>query len=147
MGRGQTNRQTYRQTDRHRDPVGRFGEKWHQTCDRWLVTPNIWNVTPDMWHVGEVNLVSNFQLPCLYGLGMKVHWRYFHKGRLSDSMNQLITKVFVEQPPGCTGSVNTVKYTILVNSLQFPVYCSRVYNFQSVNCTVYSAQCTIYSAV
>ena len=38
-----------------------------------------------MWHVlhdrlGEVNLLSKFQLRSSYSLRVKVYWRYFHKG-------------------------------------------------------------------
>ena len=45
----------------------------------------MWHVTRDKWHVthdrcGEVKLLSKFQLPSSYGLGVKVFWRYFHKG-------------------------------------------------------------------
>ena len=59
------------------------------TRDMWHVTRDMWHVTHDMWHLtrdrnGEVNLLSKFQLPSSYGLGMKVCRRYFHKPSLSE---------------------------------------------------------------
>ena len=48
------------------------GEMWHMTHSRW----------------GKVNLVSQFQLPSSYGLGVKVFWRYFHKGWVTEWINK-----------------------------------------------------------
>ena len=78
----------------------------HVTCEIWHVTCNMWNMICDMWHMtrdrwGKVNLLSKFQLPSYYGLGVKVFQRYFHKGSLRDwikQINELMTNVFVEQP-------------------------------------------------
>ena len=64
-----------------------------KTCD-------MWHMTHDRW--GKVNLLSKFQLRSFHGLGLKVFWRYFHKGWLTDLlielMNEWMTKGFVEQP-------------------------------------------------
>ena len=57
------------------------------TCDTWHLTPDTWHMTRDMWHMtggGDVNFLSKFWLPSSYGLGVKVLWRYFHKGSLTD---------------------------------------------------------------
>ena len=40
---------------------------------------------------GEVNLLSKFQHPSTYGLGVNVFWTYFQKGWLSQLINQLIS--------------------------------------------------------
>ena len=88
-------------------------DMWHMTCDTWHVTHDTWHVTcntrgggvnilskcqlpcSDTWHVTHdtwqvshntqkvVNIVSKFQLPSSYGLGVKVFWRYFHKRSLT----------------------------------------------------------------
>ena len=49
------------------------------------MTNDMRHQTHDMW--GEVNLPSKVQLPTSYGLGMKVCCEYFHKGSVSDLMN------------------------------------------------------------
>ena len=73
------------------------------TCGTWHVTRDMWHVTRDMWHVTcdmlwGVNILSKFQLPSSYGLWFMIFWRFGGKGWLTDSINQSITKVFVEQP-------------------------------------------------
>ena len=57
---------------------------WHLTPDTWHLTPDTWHLTPDIWHVsgypqGVVNIVSKFQLPSSYGLGVKEFWRHPNK--------------------------------------------------------------------
>ena len=69
------------------------------TPDMWHLTPESWHMTCDLWHVsrdtqGVMNIVSKFQVPSFFGLGVKVSWRLWTKG----SPTQLITKVFIEQP-------------------------------------------------
>ena len=59
---------------------------------------DMWHLTPDTWQVGEVNLLSKFQLPSLHTSVLKVFWRYFHKVWLTEWLNEWMTKVFVEQP-------------------------------------------------
>ena len=66
-----------------------------KTCDMWHVTCVMWLVTCDTWW--GVTILSKCQPPSFYSLGMKVIWRYFHKG-INQLINQLMTKVFVEQP-------------------------------------------------
>ena len=46
-----------------------------------------------MWHVVGVKILSKFELPSSYGLGVIMLWRLGGKGRLSRWI-----KVFVEQP-------------------------------------------------
>ena len=61
----------------------------------WHMTHYMWHVTHDTWHVtggGEGNLLSMFQLPSFYGLGVKDSWRYFHKGSMNDWVDYLINK-------------------------------------------------------
>ena len=56
------------------------------TCDMWHVTRDVWHMIHDRW--GEVNLLSKFQLPsCSLWEYVKVFWRYFHKGSLTDLIN------------------------------------------------------------
>ena len=43
-------------------------DSWH---DMWNMTHDTWHITCD--RVGEVNLLSKFQLPSSYGLGVKVN--------------------------------------------------------------------------
>ena len=76
---------------------------WHLTFDMWHVTCNTWHVTHDMWHMtrdmfGGVNILSKFQLPSSYGLWFMILWRSGGKGWLSKSVNQWITRLFIEQP-------------------------------------------------
>ena len=58
---------------------------WHLTCDMWHVTCDTWHITRD--RLGEVNLLSKCQPSSSFGLGIKVFWRYFHKG-LTDWPNE-----------------------------------------------------------
>ena len=60
---------------------------WYLTCDRWQVTNDMWHVTCDMWR--EVNILSKFQVPSSYGLGVKVFWRYLNK-MMTDWLDYLI---------------------------------------------------------
>ena len=53
------------------------------------MTPDTWHMTHDMWHMLGVNILSKFQLPSSYGLGLTVFWRYFGK-RLTQWLNQSI---------------------------------------------------------
>ena len=61
-------------------------DTWHMTHDMWQVT-----------HDGGVNILSKFQLPSSCGLAVKVFWRFGGNGSLIESVNQLITRLFVEQ--------------------------------------------------
>ena len=36
----------------------------------WHLTPDTWHLTLDMWHLEGVNILSEFQLPSSYGLGV-----------------------------------------------------------------------------
>ena len=87
-------------------PVTSFTSLKKKSCDMWHVTRGLWYMTRGMWHLtremwGDVNLLSKFQLPSSYSLGVKVCWRYFHRGSVSDLknewMNELMRGVFVEQ--------------------------------------------------
>ena len=52
------------------------------------------HLTPDTWHVthgGGVNILSTFQLPISYGLGLKMFGRFWGKGLLNESINQLMS--------------------------------------------------------
>ena len=67
-------------------------DTWHLTPDTWYVTHETWNVTRDTWLVTrdtwwEVNILSKFQLPGSYGLGVLMFWRFEGKGRISQSIN------------------------------------------------------------
>ena len=65
-------------------------DMWHVTCDTWNVTHDTWHVTHDMWE--EVNHLSELQLPSSYSLGVKVFWRYFHKGSLTVWLTDWLTE-------------------------------------------------------
>ena len=78
-------------------------DMWHMTRDMWHVTRDMWHMTCDTWHVTcdmlwGLNIVSKFQLPSSYGLWFMIFWRFGGKGSLTDWPNELITKVFAEQP-------------------------------------------------
>ena len=70
--------------------------KWHLTYDTFHVTHVTWHVWCDTWHLthGGDDHSLKIQLPSSYSLGDKVFWRYFHTG----SLNEWVTKVFIEQP-------------------------------------------------
>ena len=54
------------------------------------MTRDTWHVTCDMWHTWwRVNILSKFQLPSSYALGVMMFWRFGGKGS--------VTKVIVEQ--------------------------------------------------
>ena len=55
-------------------------DMWHVTCDMWHVTCDMWHVTHDMWHMVGVNILSKFQLPRFYSLGLTVSLRFWTKG-------------------------------------------------------------------
>ena len=54
----------------------------HVKCDMWHVTRDLWHMTCERW--GEVNLLSKFQRPSSYGFWLKVCWRYFNSGWLTE---------------------------------------------------------------
>ena len=63
----------------------------------------MWHLTPDTWYVTGGGLVK-FQPLNFYGLGVNVHWRYFHKGWFTQGLNQWQSCLL--DSPGYTGSVN-----------------------------------------
>ena len=67
-------------------------------CDTRHLKPDTWHATHDTWHTGGGEHVLKCQVPCSYGLGKKGVWRYFHKGSVSELINQWITTVLVKQP-------------------------------------------------
>ena len=81
-------------------------ELYHLTLKKKLVlicmlitdpplTHDMWHMTHDKW--GEVNLLSKFWLPSSKGLGVKILGIFSQ--RITDSVNHVITKVFLELPP------------------------------------------------
>ena len=68
-------------------------DMWHMTCDMWHMSHDMWHVTGDMWHVTcdtwrELNILSKFQVPSSYGLGVKVSWRFGQNGSVRKSVNE-----------------------------------------------------------
>ena len=61
--------------------VNTFGKSQHKNWCHLDMQTDMWHMTLDMW--GEVNLFSKFQLPSSYGLGVKMFWRYFHQGSVT----------------------------------------------------------------
>ena len=82
--------------------------RWHVTHDMWYVTCDMWHGTHDTWHMTH----DTWHMTCYtcmevtrwtFSLGhTDWDWRCFEdiltKGWLNDWINELITKVFVEQP-------------------------------------------------
>ena len=60
--------------------------------------------------LGEVNILSKFQLSSSYGLGVTVHWRYFHKGSVTDL---IINKGVCRTAPATLGLLNMSYYRLL----------------------------------
>ena len=111
---------------------------WHVTCDTWHLTCDTWHVTHDIQ--GVINILSQFQVPSSYNLGIMMSCELWHVtcdtghmtrdmwhrtggGRWTfsqtfsslaltvwewrcsedistkdESINEIMTKVFVEQP-------------------------------------------------
>ena len=62
------------------------------------MTRDMWHVTPDM--LWGVNILSKFQLSSPYGFWFILYFEDLEEKAdwLTDWINQLLTKVFVEQP-------------------------------------------------
>ena len=58
--------------------VGVRGDIWNLTCDTWHLTCDMWRMTQG----GEEHFVR-ISGSCLYGLGVKVSWRFGTKGWLN----------------------------------------------------------------
>ena len=72
-----------------------LSEKKKKKNDMWHVTRDTWHVTRDTF--GGVNILSKFQLSSFYRIWFMILWRYYRK-RMSDLINQWITRLFVGQP-------------------------------------------------
>ena len=77
---------------------------WHVTCDMWHVTCDMWHVTCETWR--EMNILSKFQVPRSYGLGVRVSWWFGGKGWVNESINEW--RRCLLNIPGYTGSVNNL---------------------------------------
>ena len=64
------------------------------THDAWHMTRDTWHMNHDTWHKVGVNILSTFQLPSSYGLGVMMFWRFGGKG----SPTPWVKKVSVDQP-------------------------------------------------
>ena len=81
-------------------------DTWHMTpvnCDIRHMTHDTKNKTCDTKHMthdtqGVVNIVAKLQFPSCNGLGVRMFWRYLHKGSVTELIKQLMTKVFVKEP-------------------------------------------------
>ena len=58
-----------------------YNLKKNQACDKWSETPDTWHMTCDTWW--GVIMLSKFQLPSSYGLGVMMFWRFGGKGLLN----------------------------------------------------------------
>ena len=69
----------------------------------WHLTPDTWHVTHDMWHVthGKGEGVKKIFSQNFNSLGLWVWALWFLEDweEKDDWMNELVTKLFVEQPP------------------------------------------------
>ena len=106
------------------DISGRFFEK---TCDMWHLTHEMWHVTCDMWHGTpdrwwEVNILSKFQVPSSYGLGVKIFWRYFGK-RVTQFINLSINnKGVCRTAPATPGPLITMEGQGYLSSWSYLVW-------------------------
>ena len=83
-------------------------DMWHMTCDMWHMKCDMWHMTCDMWYIMGVHILSKFQLPSFYGLWLMIFEDFEDKAdSLTELKNELMTKVFVEQPP-TLGLLNTL---------------------------------------
>ena len=53
----------------------------------WHRTPDMWHVTCEMWHMVGANILSKFQLPRFYSLGLPVSLRFWTKGWANQWIN------------------------------------------------------------
>ena len=60
-------------------------DTWHMTPDTLHLTPDKWHLKCDMWW--GVNILSKFQLPKSYGLGVMMILRFGGKGSISQWIN------------------------------------------------------------
>ena len=74
-------------------------DMWHLTGDTWQLTPDRWHQTCDMWHlicdmqhIVRGNILSKFQLPSFYGLGVMMFWIFGGKGRINQSVREGVKK-------------------------------------------------------
>ena len=73
---------------------------WHETCDMWHLTCDKWHMTCDMWHLiggGRWTFYQSFSSLAVL-LGSEGVSKIFSQRLPSDSLTDLMTKVFVEQP-------------------------------------------------
>ena len=73
--------------------------KWDYV-DTWHLTPDTWCVTLDMWHMVEGEYSLKMAVPQLLRFGIDIVLKILNKKdhRLNEWINELMTKVFVEQP-------------------------------------------------
>ena len=74
---------------------------WHVARDMWHVTGDMWHVTGGTWHVTNSvgwTLSQNFSTLALPVWDWECLDDILTKGSLTESMNQLLTEVIVEQP-------------------------------------------------
>ena len=62
------------------------------------VTHDKWHVTRDTWHVTRGWRWTFSQNFSSYGLGVLIFWKFGGKGSPTQSINEWVTKVLVEQP-------------------------------------------------
>ena len=77
-------------------------KKWCVTPDTWQLAWDTWQVILDTWHMTYdtwwgVTILSIFQLPSFYGLGVYDVLKVDRK-RIGHLMNYWVTQMFVEQP-------------------------------------------------
>ena len=93
----------------------------------WHVIPDKWHVTYDTWKVGEG---EPFQLCISDSLGAKIFWRYFHKGWLTESVNQLMNdKGVCRTAPATPGLLVLFRKKCQMVS---PTTSKNISNFESV---------------
>ena len=84
-------------------------DMWDGTCDPWHVTRVMWHLTPDTGHDMEGGEPS-LKMSAPYLLGMKVCWRYSHKGSVSEWVSKLvIDKDYCRTAPASLGLL-TIQY-------------------------------------
>ena len=74
------------------------------------MTHDTWHLTCDMWW--DMNILSKYQLPSSYGLGVMLFWRFEAEGWLTDWLNQWMTgwaSLITDPPPTRQCEIKDIK--------------------------------------
>ena len=89
------------------------------TCDTWHLRPDTWHLTPDTWHMTCVTWHTRGDEHCVkisgplssFGFCVKMSWRFWTKGSLTDWINWLINyEAVCRTAPATPGLSNILGY-------------------------------------